>query len=43
MDVVYVLKNHFEMSDEVNSMSKEKMKRQITILEEDVRWEKERI
>ena len=43
MDVVYVLKDHFEMSEEVRDMSEEEMDRQIAILEAEGRKEKEKI
>ena len=43
MDVVYVLKDHFEMSEEVRNMSEEEMERQIAILEAEGRREKEKI
>ena len=42
MDVVYVLKDHFEMSEEVRNMSEEEMERQIAILEAEGRREKEK-
>jgi len=42
-DIVYVLKDHFEMSDEVKNMSEEELDRQIAILEETAKMEKEKI
>ncbi len=42
-DIVYVLKDRFEMSDEVKNMSEEELDRQIAILEEAGRREKEKI
>lgn len=33
-DIVYVLKDHFEMSEEVKNMSEEELDRRIAILEE---------
>ena len=42
-DIVYVVNDHFEISEEVRNMSEEEMDRQIAILEEAGRREKEKI
>ena len=39
-DIVYVLNDHFEISDEVKNMSEEEMDRQIAILEAEGRKER---
>lgn len=42
-DIVYVVNDHFEISEEVRNMSEEEMDRQIAILEAEGRREKEKI
>lgn len=42
-DIVYVVNDHFEMSEEIKNMSEEELDRQIAILEEVAKMEKEKI
>lgn len=42
-DIVYVVNDHFEMSEEIKNMSEEELDRQIAILEEAAKMEKEKI
>ena len=42
-DIVYGVNDHFEMSEKIKNMSEEELDRQIAILEEAAKMEKEKI